>query len=150
MSDFTLKKSSILSRDDLYKISTNIANFHNVFPKYFKSIKILEKNDYSIIALEEIHFLGTKIQVKTMHEVFSPDTHNVHILSGPLRGTSFVEKYDVDSHGTKVSISVDLKSKGFFSYIPFLNRIMERRMNKVLTEFILVSEKYFENSILSK
>ena len=89
MSEFTLKKTSILYRDDLYKISTDVSNFHNVFPKYFKSIKILEKNDYSITALEEIHFLGTKIQVKTMHEIFSPDIHNVYILSGPLKWNLF-------------------------------------------------------------
>ena len=29
-----------------------------------------------------------------------------------LSGTSFVEKYDVDSQGTKVEIKVNLQSKG--------------------------------------
>ena len=44
MTEFILKKTSILSRDDLYKISTDVSNFYNVFPKYFKSIQILDKN----------------------------------------------------------------------------------------------------------
>ena len=46
MSVFTMRKSSILSRDDLFNISTDVSNFHNVFPKYFKSIKIVDESDY--------------------------------------------------------------------------------------------------------
>ena len=57
MAEFSLKKNSILSRGDMYEISTNIANFHNVFPEYFKSIKIISQNDKTITAFETINFL---------------------------------------------------------------------------------------------
>ncbi|WP_299290699.1 hypothetical protein [Nitrosopumilus sp.] len=150
MSSFTLRKSSILSRDDLFKISTDVSNFHNVFPKYFKSIKIIDESDYVKTAYETIHFLGMKTHVKTRHEIFSPDTHNVYILSGPLSGTSFVEKYTQDSTGSKVEIKVHLNYQKIFSVLPFFTKLIFKRMNNVFAEFITASENYFEKSILSK
>ena len=150
MSQFTLKKNSILSRDDIYKISTDIANFHNVFPEYFKSIKIISQKEKDVTALEEIRFLGLKLNVKTRHEIFPPNIHNVYILSGPLRGTSFIERYEPDSQSTTIEIKVNLKLNPILSLIPSFSRLVSKRMDRVFGEFILAAESSFESSILTK
>lgn len=150
MTEFTLKKNSILSRDNIYKISTDIANFHNVFPTYFKSIKIISKNEKTVTALEVINFLGLKVNVKTRHEIFKPNIHNVYILSGPLKGTSFVERYEPDSQNTMIEIKVYLKLNKFLSLIPLFNQFMHKRMDRVFGEFVSAAEHSFEKSILTK
>ncbi|MCE2614602.1 MAG: hypothetical protein LVO36_01720 [Nitrosopumilus sp. (ex Thoosa mismalolli)] len=150
MAEFSLKKNSILSRGDMYEISTNIANFHNVFPEYFKSIKITSQNDKTITAFETINFLGLKINVKTRHEIFEPHIHNVYILSGPLKGTSFFERYESDSQRTRIEIKINLKLNKILSIIPYFPQLMLKRMDRVFGEFILAAEDSFEKSILSK
>ena len=44
MSKFNLVKKSNLHRDLIFKISTDVENFHNVMPEYFKSLKIIQNS----------------------------------------------------------------------------------------------------------
>ena len=41
MSGSNLIQKSNLDRDILFKISTDVENFHKIMPKYFKSLKII-------------------------------------------------------------------------------------------------------------
>ena len=118
-------------------------------PDYFKYLKIVDDTvtDQKIV-LENISFLGRNVDVKTKHVITHPDTHEVFILSGPLRGTVFVEKYDVSkSNGTDITITANLSMQGFFRCIPFLDRIISRKMESVMLEFVSSSERYF-NSVM--
>ena len=77
-----------------------------------------------------------------------PDIHKVFILSGPLRGTAFIEKYDVSkSNGTDITITVNLSMHGLLKFIPFLDRIISRKMESVMLEFVRSSERYFNSAM---
>ena len=104
MKQFTLQRFSNLSQQDIFGISTDVENFHNIMPDYFKSLTILDENKYGKTVNEKIHFLGIPIQIKTKHIVIHPNIHEIHILTGPLKGTSFVESY---VEKTVISITVD-------------------------------------------
>ena len=64
------------------------------------------------------------------------------ILSGPAKGTSFIETYNSNSIGTEILIIVDLKLNGILRLIPFLKIYLLKRMNSVMSEFIVCAESY--------
>ena len=39
-----LIQTSKLDRDTIFKISTDVENFHKIMPKYFKSLKIISNS----------------------------------------------------------------------------------------------------------
>ncbi|MGV7226222.1 MAG: hypothetical protein ACQ9CV_04800 [Nitrosopumilus sp.] len=82
------------------------------------------------------------MDVKTKHVVFPPNMHKVVILSGPLKGTSFTEYYEISKTGTEIKIFVSLQLNGFLKYIPLLDRLLAKQMNKVMDKFITCSEIY--------
>ena len=142
MTVFDLSANSSLSRDVVFKISTDVTNFHNIMPNYFKSLDVLSNDESGIVVLEKINFLGQSVKVKTKHLVLPPNIHKVFILTGPLRGTFFIEQYDPASSGTLISISVNLKINGILKLIPFIDKILRKKMSSVMIEFVNSAEKY--------
>ena len=142
MSSFNLVHKSNLERDIIFQISTDVENFHNIMPKYFKSLQIVSNSLNEKIVLESIDFLGKRIKIKTKHIILKPDIHKVFILTGPAKGTSFIETYTSNSNGTEISILIDLKLNGVLKLIPFLKFLLLKRMNSVMSEFIVCAESY--------
>jgi len=143
---FTLKKNSRIIRDKLYSISIDVENFPSLLPKYFKSIIIKKSIGNEIFVDEKIHFLGGFLDVNTKHVIVPPKIHEVHILSGPIRGTSFVESYDETSDGTDVTIDVFIKLNGVSKlFLPF-GFLIKRQMTRVMDEFLNSAEKFVSDS----
>lgn len=148
MKNFDLSGFSSLNREVIFKISTDVKNFHSIMPDYFKSLDILSEDESGIVVLEQINFLGQSVKVKTKHVVLPPNIHKVFILTGPLKGTSFIEQYEPSPSGTLISISVNLKTNGMLKFIPFIKRIIGKKMSYVMIEFINCVEKYsIENKL---
>ena len=146
MSGSNLIQKSNLERDLIFSISTDVENFHKIMPKYFKSLKIISDSLNEKIVLESINFLGRKIKIKTKHVIVKPNVHKVFILTGPVRGTSFIETYDSTLSGTSISILVDLKLHGILKLIPFLKILVLKKMNSVMSEFIICAEIYSKSN----
>ena len=146
MSGFNLVQKSNLESSVIFQISTDVENFHKIMPKYFKSLKIISNSLTEKIVLESINFLGMKIKIKTKHIILKPNVHKVFILTGPAKGTSFIETYSPSSTGTDISILVHLKLNGFLKLIPFLKILLLKRMNSVMSEFIICAESYSKSS----
>ena len=146
MSSFNLVQKSNLKRDIIFEISTNVKNFHKIMPKYFKSLEIISNSTNETIVLESINFLGRKMKIKTKHIILKPNIHKVFVLTGPAKGTSFIETYNPSSHGTTIIILVDLKLNGFLKLIPFLNLFLLKKMNSVMSEFIICAESYSKSN----
>jgi len=142
MSGFNLVQKSNLERDVIFEISTDVENFHNIMPKYFKSLKIIGNSINEKIVLESINFLGRTIKIKTKHIILKPNVHKVYILTGPAKGTSFIETYNSNPNGTDISILVDLRLNGILKLIPFLKILLLKRMNSIMSEFIICAEHY--------
>jgi len=149
MRTFNLLRYSQLNRDTIFSISTNVSQFHKIMPDYFKSLEIINVENSEQIVLEKISFLGQTVSVKTKHVVLPPNIHKVIILSGPLKGTSFIEYYEISQNGTEIKICISLQVNGFLKLIPFLDRILAKKMNKVMSEFISCSENYASSNSVS-
>ena len=146
MNGFNLVQKSNLESSVIFQISTDVENFHKIMPKYFKSLKIISNSLTEKIVLESIDFLGMKIKIKTKHIILKPNVHKVFILTGPAKGTSFIETYSPSSTGTDISILVHLKLNGFLKLIPFLKILLLKRMNSVMSEFIICAESYSKST----
>ena len=94
--------------------------------------------------------MGQSVKVKTKHLIIPPDTHKVFILTGLLRGTSFIEKYVTSPNGTMISICVTLKLNGFLKLFPFLKKLLIHKMDSVMSEFISSSDDYYNSDYYLK
>ena len=138
---FTLKKNSRMIRDKLFSISIDVEKFPSLMPKYFKSIIITKSIGNEIFVDEKIHFLGSFLDVKTKHVIVHPRIHEVHILSGLMHGSSFVESYDETSNGTDVTIDVSIKLNGVLKlFLPF-GFLIKRQMARVMGKFLNSAER---------
>ena len=134
---FELCKESELERTKLFNLSTDIEQFDKILPKYFKSLLVTDIQENTKFVDEKVIFFGKSILVKTKHVIMPPKIHEVYILSGPFTGTSFIERYDKTSRGTKLTITVSLKLNGFAKILfPFSNPI-KNKMDRVLDEFLI-------------
>ncbi len=140
MLKINLIRNSKLERDLIFKLSTDIEDFSKLLPKYFQSLKITDSNNSGLFVDEKISFLGRTLTVKTKHVIKKPDFHSIHILTGPLRGSSFVERYESKSFGTKIIIDVNLKFNGLGRIFYFLSFFINKQINKVMDEFVLACE----------
>ena len=146
MNGFNLIQKSNLKRDIIFEISTDVENFHKIMPKYFESLEVITNSTNEKIVLESINFLGRKIKIKTKHIILKPNVHKVFILTGPAKNTSFIETYTSSSTGTDICILVDLKLNGILKFIPFLKILLLKRMNSVMSEFIICAEHYSKST----
>ena len=149
MKTFTLKKYSSLSQKDLFSISTDIKNFHKIMPDYFKSLEIIEDTQTKKIVLEKIKFLGMPLKIKTEHVIKHPNIHEVHVLTGPTKGTVFIETYLPSDKGTEVSIEVQLIFNGIMKVLRILQGYVAKKMNLVMSEFIYYAEEYHSVNLTS-
>ena len=143
---FRLKENSKVNRDKLFSISIDVENFPSLMPKYFESIIITKTIGNEIFVDERIHFLDNILNVKTKHLIVHPRKHEVRILSGLMRGSSFVEFYDETSNGTNVTIDVLINLNGISKlFLPF-RFLIKRQMVKVMNEFINSAERFVFDS----
>lgn len=138
---FKITKHTSLSQQQIFHISTDIANFDKILPKYFKSLKIIQNDQYQKTVVETIFFLGFSAKIKTRHVIIPPNTHEVYILTGPLRGSSFIESYISSNNGTEIIINVNLKILGFLHFFSFFSNHIIDKMTFVMDEFVLAAEK---------
>ena len=138
-----------MTAEDIFNISVDVANFHQVLPKYFQSPKIIKDGKHEKIVIEKISFLGFSSKIKTKHVILPPNLHHVYILSGPLKGSSFIESYNPLKIGTEIIIDVHLKFFGFFSGFNFLNNYIADKMHQVMNEFITSVEAKINKKLIS-
>ena len=142
MISFILNRKSIMDRDALYSISTDIENFSKIMPRHFKYLKIEKILWNEIFVNEKIYFLNVKVK----HVISDPKIHEVHILSGMMRGTSFIEHYNETFNGTDIAIDVTINLNGIAKmFLPF-GILFKWHMSKVMDEFLRSAEQWVSNS----
>ncbi len=143
MPNFQLEKIVNINREKLFRIVTDFENFSKVLPEYFKDLQILKSEGNVHYIQEKIKFLGKKLDVKTKHIVNEPNIHEIHILSGPAKGSKFIENFQIIPEGTKITIDVNFKLNGILSIFSFLmkNKI-KKDMLKTFDEFLVAAKNY--------
>ena len=148
MKHFTLTRYSSLPQESTFHISTDVENFHKIMPDYFKSLELIKQTKNEKIVLEKINFLGITLKIKTKHVINKPSNHEIYILSGPTKGTVFVESYVKSKDGTLISIDVKLRLNGFFKLFSFLENYLANQMSSVMDTFVESAERFNSQNLL--
>jgi len=147
MLKFLIKRDTAINRDKIFSLSTNIEQFTKLMPKYFKSLTIKEKINSDFYVEEEILFFKKTIKVKTKHVIKNPNIHEIHILSGVLKNSSFIERYEISNGSTQVIIIVNLKFNGLFKFLYLFRPLIENRINKTMDDFIFNCESHATHAL---
>ena len=149
MLKFVIKRETEVDRDKIFSLSTNIEQFPKLMPKYFKSLTIKEKRNSDFYVEEEILFLKNTFKVKTKHLIKSPNIHEIHILSGVFKNSSFIESYEISNGRTQVIILVNLKFNGLFKFLYLFRSLIAHRISKTMDEFIFNCERHATHALNS-
>lgn len=147
MLEINLTRFSSLNRDIIFNFSTDIERFSELLPKYFKSLTITNSCNSEYFVTENISFLGKILETQTKHVIKKPSIHEIHILTGPLRHSSFLEFYETLGNGTKISIEINLQFNGVFKLFYILRYFIKKQINKILDEFILACKNKKINQV---
>lgn len=143
MPNFQLEKITDIQRDKLFRIITDFENFPKVLPDYFKDIQILNAkgNEYNI--QEKIKFFGKNFDVNTKHIVKEPNIHEVYILSGPAKGSKFIENFQIIPKGTKITIDVEYRINGILKILSYFIKLkIKKDMIKTFDAFLHAAKNY--------
>jgi carbon monoxide dehydrogenase subunit G len=141
MPKFSFTKIVNVDRDKIFNVITDFENLAKIFPKYFKSLKIISKSGNITKLEEELEFLGKKLNVTVDHIVEEPDKHTVIMLDGPGKNTKFEEIFEKMPEGTKITVDVDLVLNGKFKVMGFFaKKQIKNKMSQALDEFAEVAK----------
>ncbi len=122
--------------DRVFSIITDFENLPSKLPQIFKSIKIISRDDDSIITEESVRMAGRDITQKVRHVLYPSYKHEVFILEGDAKGSHIVETFKKTSRGTKIIVDGDFKLAGKLRLLGFIAKMkIEQNIREVMDEF---------------
>lgn len=102
-----------MERERAFKTGTDFESFTQRLPQYFKLIKIRSIREFTSVV--EIHgkIAGKEFAVMTKNVIKPPKIHETFLLSGDARGSYIIKKYESVPEGTRITIDIELKLRGF-------------------------------------
>lgn len=141
MPKFSLERVVDVKRESVFEIFSNFENYPKLFPQHFPSIRVRSiRNNVSIV--EEYLNLGNQeFLIMTKHVSDVPFSHEVFVIGGDVKGSSFKEKFIELENRTKIQIDVDIKFKGKLKISSMFGKnTYEQDYDKILDDFIKITK----------
>ena len=121
-----------------FDIITNFENFEKLFPEFYPSILIKSVRDESSLVAEHLKLYDTEFIIMSKHIFSRPNTHEMRVVGGDIKGSSINESFSADNGKTilKVTAELDVKSSRFSKKNPY-----EDSLNNLYDKMILEIEK---------
>jgi len=121
-----------------FDIITNFENFEKLFPEFYPSILIKSVRDESSLVAEHLKLYDTEFIIMSKHIFSRPNTHEMRVVGGDIKGSSINESFSADNGKTilKVNAELDVKSSRFSKKNPY-----EDSLNVLYDKMILEIEK---------
>jgi len=121
-----------------FDIITNFENFEKLFPEFYPSILIKSVRDESSLVAEHLKLHDTEFIIMSKHIFSRPNTHEMRVVGGDIKGSSINESFSADNGKTilKVNAELDVKSSRFSKKNPY-----EDSLNVLYDKMILEIEK---------
>ena len=119
-----------------FKVITNFKNFQKLFPEFYPSILIKSVRDESSLVAEHLKLHDTEFIIMAKHFTSKPNSHEMRVVGGDLKGSSINEIFSFDNGKTslKVNAELDVKSSRFSKKNPYeqsLNNLYDTMINEI-------------------
>ena len=119
-----------------FDIITNFENFEKLFPEFYPSILIKSVRDESSLVAEHLKLYDTEFIIMSKHIFSRPNTHEMRVVGGDIKGSSINESFSADNGKTilKVNAELDVKSSRFSKKNPYgdsLNNLYDKMILEI-------------------
>jgi len=94
-----------------FDIITNFENFEKLFPEFYPSILIKSVRDESSLVAEHLKLYDTEFIIMSKHIFSRPNTHEMRIVGGDIKGSSINESFSVDNGKIILKVNAELNMK---------------------------------------
>lgn len=137
----TFEKNSTVPIEKIYETLTDFESFQQQLHDFFPSIRVISVRPNTTLAEQHIKLAEKELIVMAKHLTDKPTRHETLIVGGDIKGSRIVEKFQKTPHGTKISVSINLKTKGALRLPGIFNKNkFENEFLKIYDQLILIAE----------
>jgi len=110
-----------------FDIITNFENFQKLFPGFYPSILIKSVRDESSLVAEHLKLHDKEFILMAKHFFSKPNTHEMRVVGGDLKGSSINENFNFENDKTHVKViaELDVKSSRFSKNNPYADSLIQ-------------------------
>ena len=139
MSKFSLERIVDAKREYVFETFSNFKNYPKLFPQHFSSIRVRSIRNNVAVVEEYLHLGNKEFLIMAKHVSDAPLSHNVFVIGGDIKGSSFKEKFIEFENRTKILIDIEIKFKGKLKISSMLGKnTCEQDYVKILDDFIKI------------
>jgi coenzyme Q-binding protein COQ10 len=137
----TFEKFTSVQIEKVFDVATDFESFQNKMGNFFPSIRIISVRPNTTLVEEHINLAGKEMVVMAKHIIEKPTLHETFIVGGDAKGSHITENFQQTSNGTKITITVDFKSKGKMRLSGMFSKgKFENEFPKIYDKLILIAE----------
>ncbi|MGD2106853.1 MAG: polyketide cyclase [Nitrosopumilaceae archaeon] len=137
----TFEKTTALPIEKIFEVLTDYDSFQNKMNSFFPSIRIISVRPNTTLVEQHIVLAEKELVVMAKHITEKPTLHETLIVGGDIKGSHIVEKYEQTPHGTKITVTINIKTKGPMRLSGIFNKSrFENEISKIYDQLILIAE----------
>lgn len=137
----TFEKLTKAPIEKIFDAATDFESFQNKLKEFFPSIRIISVRPNTTLVEEHINLAGKEMVVMAKHIIEKPTLHETFIVGGDAKGSHITEKFQQTDHGTKITVTVEFKSKGKMRLSGMFSKgKFENEFSKIYDQLILIAE----------
>jgi hypothetical protein len=134
----TYEKITTISIEKLYEALTDFGSFQKKLNKFFPSIRVISVRPNTTLVEQHIVLAEKELVVMAKHITEKPTLHETLIVGGDIKGSHIIEKYEETPHGTKLMVTINIKTKGSLRLSGIFNKSsFENEFSKIYDQLIL-------------
>lgn len=134
-----LERTFRAERQAVFDIIANYANFQNIIPQYYPSVRVRSVREDVAVVEEHLRLGKKELVMTTKHITKHPELHEVFVIGGDAKGSHITEKYEKVSDGTRLVVDGDIHLGWFAGLGAGKNTISE--YGKIIDEFAKIIEQ---------
>ena len=137
----TFEKITTVSIEKLFDVFTDFESFQKKLNNFFPSIRVISVRPHTTLVEQHIRLAEKELVVMAKHITEKPSLHETLIVGGDIKGSHITEKYEQTPHGTKITVTINIKTKGTMRIPGIFNKSrFESDFSKIYDQLILIAE----------
>jgi len=145
LSTISYSKIVDVDKEIIFNTFADLENYPRILPNNILSVNnIPEKQSVYEISLVE---KGIKTKLKVEHTKEPYHKQVIKVIDGDAQGTTINQTFESIGNSTKISIDIDLKTRGIlapFAFLPYLN--VNHAIDTIVTTFVDYSKRSYNQN----